>query len=29
MVTSDEASDVFNAFDEALYRFGDYEFALH
>ncbi len=29
MVSSDEASDVFEAFDEALQRFGDYEFALH
>lgn len=29
MVTSDEEADVFDAFDEALHRFGDYEFALH
>jgi tRNA-dihydrouridine synthase len=28
MVTSDEAEDVFAAFDEALERFGSYEFAL-
>jgi tRNA-dihydrouridine synthase len=28
MVTSDEAEDVFAAFDEALERFGDYQFAV-
>lgn len=28
MVTSDEAEDVFAAFDEALERFGDYRFAV-
>ena len=26
MVTSDDAGDVFNAFDEVLERFGDHQF---